>query len=89
LLEHTIKKMVIGNNWQNQQLHMIIDDYFADTQSNLVEPQLFRVSVKTSKRRKNHPMSYKVLKERKNTGLVQVYWGKQKTNTKTQFQLSS
>jgi hypothetical protein len=40
------------------------------------------ITVKTSKRRKNHPVSYKVLKERKNTGLVQVYWGKQKTKYK-------
>jgi hypothetical protein len=39
-------------------------------------------SVKTSKRRKNHPVSYKFLKERKNTGLVQVYWGKQETKYK-------
>jgi hypothetical protein len=27
-------------------------------------------------------VSYKVLKERKNTGLVQVYWRKQKTKYK-------
>jgi hypothetical protein len=49
------------------------------------------ISVKTSKRRKNHPMSYKVLKERKNTGLVQVYWGKQETkykNTVLTFKLN-
>jgi ATP:corrinoid adenosyltransferase len=45
-------------------------------------PHTFTFNVKTSKRRKNHPMSYKVLKERKNTGLVQVYWGKQETKYK-------
>jgi hypothetical protein len=39
-LEHAIEKTVIGNNWQNQQLHTIIDNYFADAQSNLVEPHL-------------------------------------------------
>jgi hypothetical protein len=38
--------------------------------------------VKTSKRRKNHPVSYKVLKERKNRGLVQIYWRKQETKYK-------
>jgi hypothetical protein len=27
-------------------------------------------------------VSYKVLKERKNTGLVQIYWGKQETKYK-------
>jgi hypothetical protein len=41
-----------------------------------------KVTVKTSKRRKNHPVSYKVLKERKNTGLVQVYWRKQEIKYK-------
>jgi hypothetical protein len=35
-LEHVIKKTVIGNNWQNQQLCTIIDNYFADVQSNVV-----------------------------------------------------
>jgi hypothetical protein len=33
-------------------------------------------------------VSYKVLKERKNTGLVQVYWGKQEKNTKRTCQKS-
>jgi hypothetical protein len=40
LLEHAIKKTVISNNWQNQQLYMIIDDYFANAQSNLAEPHI-------------------------------------------------
>jgi hypothetical protein len=40
LLEHIIEKIVIGNNWQHQQLCTIIDNYFADAQSNLAEPQM-------------------------------------------------
>jgi hypothetical protein len=44
-LEHAIGKTVIGDNWQNQQLHTIINDYFANAQSNLAEPQLIKNSL--------------------------------------------
>jgi hypothetical protein len=47
LLEYAIKKTVISNNWQNQQLYMIINNYFTNVQSNLVEPQL-KNSIKKS-----------------------------------------
>jgi hypothetical protein len=40
LLEHAIEKTVIGDNWQNQQLHTIMHDYFTNVQSNLAEPQM-------------------------------------------------
>jgi hypothetical protein len=40
LLEYTIEKMIISNNWCNQQLHTIINNYLADVQSNLAEPQI-------------------------------------------------
>jgi hypothetical protein len=36
-----IKKTVICNNQQNQQLHTIINNYFANVQSNLVEPHFY------------------------------------------------
>jgi hypothetical protein len=35
------RKKVIGNNWQNQQLHMVINNYLTDVQSNLIEPQMY------------------------------------------------
>jgi hypothetical protein len=35
-LEYAIEKIVISNNWQNQQLCTIINNYFANVQSNLV-----------------------------------------------------
>jgi hypothetical protein len=35
------EKTIIGDNWQNQQLHTITHDYFANVQSNLAEPQCF------------------------------------------------
>jgi hypothetical protein len=44
-LEYAIEKTVIGDNRQNQQLHTITHDYFANVQSNLVEPRLFLVYV--------------------------------------------
>jgi hypothetical protein len=39
-VKHTIKKVVISNNWQNCQLHTIIDNYFTNAQFNLIEPQI-------------------------------------------------
>jgi hypothetical protein len=41
LLEHAIKKTVIGYNQQNQQLCTIIDNYLINVHSNLTEPHLF------------------------------------------------
>jgi hypothetical protein len=40
--------MVIGDNQQNQQLHTIIDDYFANIQSNLAELQINNVSSRSN-----------------------------------------
>jgi hypothetical protein len=39
LLEHVIENG-ISNNRQNRQLHMIINNYFANAQFNLIESQI-------------------------------------------------
>jgi hypothetical protein len=45
-LEHVIKKPVIGNNWQTQQLHTIINNYLANVQFNLTELYMWFHQVK-------------------------------------------